>query len=109
MKGRPAQEREDRAYLAGMTETLAWLTPEEHGWLTHPRTGLHTVCKFLPTPADVHEFLRERQARTDAFVPTPTTYKRLNGPEHDPRRLKTPEERASFVSKVLGYNPMERA
>jgi hypothetical protein len=96
-------------YIVSFAEALSYLTPDEIAAVTDPRNGVASRCQFLPTIADIHAVLRERQARTEAFLPTPTTYKRLNGPEHDPRRLKTPEERARYVRRVLGYNPMERA
>lgn len=89
-----------------MVQSLSWLTPEEHAWLTHPREGLHTVCKFLPTPADVHEFLREKRARLEAIRPAPTTYRRLTDNERGPWDDETDYERKKrVVRELLGYDP----
>lgn len=105
LKARPDTGREEPDYLAAMVKSLSWLTPEEHGWVTHPRDGLQTVCKFLPTPADVHEFLRARRARLDAVKPAPTTYRRL-ADEPGPWDRETDFERKKRVVKQhLGYNP----
>jgi hypothetical protein len=70
---------------------------------------LHTVCKFLPTPADVHEFLRARREKATQFQPTPTHYKRLNE-EKGPWDQETDFERkARVVRELLGYNPSPAA
>lgn len=109
LRARPDTGREAPEYLAEMVKSLSWLTPEEHGWLTHPRDGLHTVCKFLPTPADVHEFLRAKRARLEAVQPTPTTYRRLNGTAPGPWDAETDYERKRrVVQECLGYNPDDR-
>jgi hypothetical protein len=108
LKARPDTGKEEPEYLAAMVKSLSWLTPEEHGWLTHPRDGLHTVLKFLPTPADVHQFLRERRARLEAVRPAPTTYHRL-AEEPGPWDRETDFERKRrVVRECLGYNPGER-
>jgi hypothetical protein len=105
LKGRPDTGREDPAYVAGMVEILAWLTDQERAWLTHPREGLHTVCKFLPTAADVHEFLRNKRAKAEEFKPPHTAYRRL-AEESGPWDLETDAERkARVVRELLGYNP----
>lgn len=106
LRGRPDTTAENPQYLAGMVECLAWLTPEEHAILAHPRTGLHTTLKFLPTPADVHAFLRERRERLDAVRPAPTHYRRLNDEPAGPWDEETDYERKrSVVREALGYNP----
>lgn len=106
LKARPDTGKEEPAYLAAMVQSLAWLTPEEHGWITHPRDGLHTVCKFLPTPADVHEFIRAKRAKLEAVQPAATTYRRLNAEEPGPWDAETDYERKKrVVRECLGYNP----
>ena len=106
LKGRPDAGREDPQYLAGMVDVLSWLTPEEHGWLTHPRDGLHTVCKFLPTPADVHEFLAKRKARAEQFRPAPTSYHKFDDDPNAAWNKETDVERKKrVVRELLGYNP----
>jgi hypothetical protein len=106
LKTRPDTGKEPPEYLAGMVQCLAWLTPEEHGWLTHPRNGLHTVCKFLPTAADVHEFLRNRRARAEQFQPAPTGWRKLEDDPTAPWNQETDAERKKrVVEELLGYNP----
>lgn len=106
LKGRPDTNAENPQYLAEMVEVLSWLSPEEHGWLTHPRNGLQTVCKFLPTPADVHQFIRERRASLEAVRPAPTTYRKLDAVEKGPWDEETDYERKKrVVREKLGYNP----
>lgn len=110
MKGRPEIQTENSKYLAEMVESLSHLTDSELAALTHPRSGLHTVCKFLPTPADVHAFLRDREERLKAVMPAPTTYKRLNVDDPDaPWNRETDAERKRrVVRETLGYDPDAR-
>lgn len=109
MKGRPEANAENPKYLAEMVEVLAWTTPEEQSWLTHPRTGLHTTLKFLPTPADVHTFIRETRARKEQFAPAPTAYRKIEDDPDAPWNRETDAERKRrVVEKVLGYNPEGR-
>lgn len=89
-------------------ECLTWLSPEEMGWVMDPRNGLATVCKYLPTPGDVHEFLRDKKARAEQFKSHPTSgYKRLMDETPDPRP-PTLEERKAVVLRELGYDPQQR-
>lgn len=109
MKGRPDTNAENPKYLAEMVEALSWLTPEEHAWLAHPREGLQTVCKFLPTPADVHTFLRERRARAEQFKPAPTAYRKIEDDPNAPWNRETDAERKKrVVRELLGYDPEGR-
>ena len=106
LKGRPDTSAENPKYLAEMVECLAWLSPEEHLWLAHPREGLQTVCKFLPTPADVHQFLRDRRARAEQFKPAPTAYRKIEDDPSAPWNLETDVERKRrVVREQLGYDP----
>lgn len=106
LKGRPDTTAENPKYLAEMVEALSWITPEEHAWLTDPREGLHTVCKFLPTPADVHQFLRERRARAEQFRPAPTAYRKIEDDPSAPWNLETDAARKmQVVREKLGYDP----
>jgi hypothetical protein len=109
LRARPDYGKESTEYAVGLTETLSYLTEEELSWLTNPRDGLATVCKFLPTAADVHEFLRERRAKQEQFKPAHTTYRRLND-ESGPWDKETDYERkARVVKELLGYNPSPKA
>lgn len=108
LKGRPDTNAENPQYLADMVECLAWLTPEEHAWLGHPRTGLQTICRFLPTPADVHEFIRAKHERLEAVLPASTTYRRLET-EPGPWDAETDVDRKKqVVRQCLGYDPDQR-
>lgn len=111
MKGRPETAIENPNYLADMVEVLAYLTDEELGWLTHPRDGLHTVSRYLPTPADVHAFLRDRKARLEAVRPAPTNWRKLGADDPAaPWNAETDYERkARLVQQLLGYNPAPQA
>jgi hypothetical protein len=106
LKGKPASDREDGKYLAEMIEAISYCTPEEHGWLTHPRQGLHTRLKFLPTPADVFEFIREQQAKRDQVKATHPSDK---GPYAYFRKTDVPQPpptaRRQQVASLLGYDP----
>jgi hypothetical protein len=113
LKGRPSTDREDTAYLSGMIEHLSYLTDEEIGWITHPRDGLHTVCKYLPTPADVAEFVRaKREAANKTFRnPAPTGAYAYFTPDPDdnkPLPESEKERRARVVREALGYNPLDK-
>lgn len=67
LQGRPDYGKESPEYTAGIADALSWLTDQELAWLTDPRDGLHTVCQYLPTPADVHNFLKTKRAKEDQF------------------------------------------
>jgi hypothetical protein len=108
MRGRPDYGKESPDYAVGFTEYLSFLTEEELGWLTHPRDGLHTVCKYLPTPADVGEFLKaKRDAASKTFRnPEPTGAYAYFTPEDDkPLPQSEVERRKAHVLKTLGYDP----
>lgn len=109
LKGRPDTERESPQYLAEMVEVLAHLTDEEISWLTHPREGLHTVCKYLPTPADVHEFIRKKRAKADQFKPAPTSWHKFTDDPAAPWNRETDYElKKRVVRESLGYDPNNR-
>lgn len=106
LKTRPDFGKETPEYITAMVQSLSWLSPEEHGWLTHPREGLHTVCKFLPTAADVHEFIRDKRARLEAVQPAPTTYRKFEPEAPGPWDRETDFERKKrVVREFLGYDP----
>lgn len=95
-------------YMVALMDCLTWLSPEELAWVTDPRNGLTTVCKFLPTPGDVHEFIRAKREKAEQFRSHPTSgYKRLMDEAPDPRP-PTLEERKAVVLRGLGYDPQQR-
>lgn len=106
LKGRPDTKVENPKYLGEMVECLAWLSPEELAWLADPRTGLQTTLKYLPTPADVHTFIRETRARKEQFVPPPTGWRKIADDPDAPWNRETDVERKKrVVREALGYNP----
>ena len=104
-RGRPDHGREDPGYLAGLADTLCGFTPEELAVMSDPATGLMTRLKFLPTPADVYEFLREKMPWSDRFRPA-SSYRTL-----EPDRTPKPdhggdagfERRRKLVLDALGH------
>lgn len=105
VRTRPDFGKEATEYHVAMVDTLSWLTDEELAWLTDPRSGLHTVCKYLPTAADVHEFLRNKRAKLEQFKPAPTHYHKAE-PLAGPWDAETDYERKRRVVRdALGYNP----
>lgn len=63
-----ADSRATEAATAELIQLLRTLTSEELGWIMDPRTGIKARCKFLPTPADIMELIRERCAARDAVT-----------------------------------------
>jgi hypothetical protein len=89
--------------MVSLMECLTWVTPQEMALLMDPRNGIATVCKYLPTPGDIHEFLKARDHK-----PAPTSYKKLTE-ESGPWDQETDFERKKrVVLEALGYNPGER-
>ena len=110
LKGRPDTSVENPKYLAEMVECLAWLSREELSWLVDPRTGLHTTLKYLPTPADVHGFIREAKTRKEQFAPAATSWRKIEDDPDAPWNRETDASRkARVVQQLLGYNPEKRA
>jgi len=108
LRGRPEVRVENPDYLDGLTETLEVLTDEELAWITDPREGLATRCKYLPTPADVFELIREKRAWRDRINPT-TSWQRLT-PDDTPDGWEPDgERRKRTVRDTLGYDPSDRA
>lgn len=110
LKGRPETDRESPHYVRDMVEVLSELTPEEHGWLRDTREGLAARCKFLPTPADVFEFIRERKAKAEQFKPAHNTwgYFEPDPPDAPWRRETDYDRKRRVVGELLGYDPSNR-
>lgn len=105
MSNYPDSGRENHGYIVRLIEALAWLTQAEVDEVMHPRTGLATVCKFLPTPADVHAFLKAKRAERERFEPAPTGWAKLKPDEPPADWQPDPERRKAFVRSTLGYDP----
>lgn len=109
MKGRPDTAVENPKYHLEMVETLAHLTEEQLAVLSHPVTGLQTVLKYLPTPADVHTFLREKEERRRQFEPAPSHWKKIEEDPNAPWNKETDaEKKRRVVRELLGYDPDDR-
>lgn len=94
-------------YLLTLSETLAGLTTSEIVWLCDANDGLATVCKYLPTTADIHDFLKAKRAKAEQFKPAHTAYRKLNE-DHGPWEAETDFERKKrVVQELLGYDPMK--
>ena len=95
--------------MVRFTDSLCYLSDEELAWIADPRDGLATVCKYIPTIADVHEFLRSKRAKLEQFKPAPTHYHKAE-PLTGPWDLETDYERKRrVVREALGYNPDVKA
>jgi hypothetical protein len=105
MRGRPDYGNEPPEYAAGFTETLSHLTDEELAWVCDPREGVQTRCKFLPTPADVFEVIRDRRARLEAVRIPKSSWPDLVPDRDEPLTVSEVDRRKAHVLKVLGYNP----
>lgn len=85
------------------------MSDTELAWLADRNTGLATVCKYLPSVADIHEFIRAKRAKAEQFKPAHTAYRKLTQ-ERGPWEAETDVERKKQVVKeLLGYNPMKEA
>jgi hypothetical protein len=102
LAGRPDRGTEPPGWTVEIIDRLSRLTTEELAALADPLNGLATVCKFLPTPADIHGFLRARREKLDQFQ-SHTFYARL---QPDPRDCDdSPERKKAVVMAALGYDP----
>lgn len=109
LRARPEINAENPDYIIGITETLSHLSDQELAWLTDTRNGLQTVCKYLPTAADVHDFLRDKRAKLEQFKPAATHYHKAE-PLTGPWDQETDYERKRrVVREALGYNPDVKA
>lgn len=109
MRKYPDYGKTSQSYVDGVIETMAWCSPAELAELMHPRTGIAAQCKFLPTAADIHGFLRDRrdaEAKREATYSPHTTWKRLER-EADVREPDV-ARRVRYVLEKLGYDPRAR-
>lgn len=108
LKNYPDYGKASADYAVSFTECLAYLTTEELAWVSNPRDGIHTTSKYLPTAADVHEFIRGKRAIKDKF-------KAFGGPAPQPKEAPEPEltkadieRRKRIVRETLGYDPLDK-
>lgn len=89
-------------YLLSVAEFIAYQIPEVQEALAHPLTGIATKCKFLPTIADLREFIEGRAKRLNTRA---TGYRYFRRGEDDPVEISPAERRKAQVLAELGYDP----
>lgn len=89
-------------YLLSVTEFIAYQIPEVQEALAHPLTGIATKCKYLPTIADLKQFIDDRAKRLNTRA---TGYRYFRRGEGDPLDIPDAERRKAQVLAELGYDP----
>lgn len=108
LKGRPETKAENKAYLAEIVECFSYFTDQELTWISDPRDGLRVRCKYLPTPADAYEIIKEHR---DQIEKGAKMFAAFGGPKPDtteyPSEVARPDydRRRAVVKAALGYNP----
>jgi len=98
----PDYGKAPREYLLSVTEFIAYQIPEVQEALAHPLTGLASKCKYLPTIADIKQFIEDRARRTNTRA---TGYRYLKPGEEDQVDIPPGERRKAQVLAELGYDP----
>lgn len=88
--------------MLSVTEFIAYQIPEVQEALAHPLTGIATKCKYLPTIADLKQFIEDRARRLN---PTPRAYPLFKRGEGDPPDMADADRRKAQVLAELGYDP----
>jgi len=88
-------------YLLSITEYLSYLSPEDQAALANPKNGVATVCRFLPTKAEMVEFLKEHNK--PGYNPRSSTYPYFDKADDPPQ--PPAEARKAQVLRELGYDP----
>lgn len=70
--------------------------------MAHPLTGIATKCKYLPTVADLRQFIEDRAKRLNTRA---TGYRYLEPGEGDPVDMPPENRRKAQVLAELGYDP----
>lgn len=96
----PQSERLNPLYMTALAEALSVLTHEELGWVMDPREGVATRTRYLPTPADCWDVIRDRQARKDRFAPSVPAC--LVAPRPPEPELQPLAVRQALVHRLLG-------
>lgn len=102
LSGYPDYGKAPSEYLLSITEVIAYQIPEVQEALAHPLTGIATRCKYLPTVADIKQFIEDRASRLNTRS---TTYRYLKPGEGDPVDMPTENRRKAQVLAELGYDP----
>ena len=110
LKSYPDYGKAPPEYALAFTEALSYLSNEELAWVSHPHTGINTVCAYLPTVADIHKLIAQRRetANKSYRMPPPQGAHAYFEPEKEtPQEVRQAEieRRKAHVMKVLGYDP----
>lgn len=89
-------------YLLSVTEFIAYQIPEVQEALAHPLTGIAAKCKYLPTIADLKQFIEDRAKRLNTRA---TGYRYFKRGEGDPLDIPDADRRKAVVVDTLGYDP----
>ncbi len=89
--------------MLSVTEFLAFRDADEQEALANPLTGIATKCKFLPTIADMNEFLDERAKRLNTRA---TSYRYFKPDALIDMPIE--ERRKAQVLSELGYDPSKQ-
>ena len=99
LAGRPDYAGASGQYLAEIGEVVAGYEPDMQAKIVDLKTGVPSRCKYLPTPADIAEFVRAEADRLDQFKPAHTAYHRLKADEDGV--VTTAGERKAHVSRIM--------
>lgn len=94
LAGKPNYAGATALYLSEIGECVAGYEPEMQAKILDLKTGVPARCKFLPTPADIAEFVREEAEKADRYRPAHTAYERFKS--NTGRILRTPEEKKAY-------------
>lgn len=94
LAGKPNYAGATALYLSEIGECVAGYEPEMQAKILDLKTGVPARCKFLPTPADIAEFVREEAEKVDRYRPAHTAYGRFK--PNTGRILRTPEEKKAY-------------
>lgn len=100
MKAYPDYGKSPADYLLAVTELLAGYPQEVRERLADLRTGIPSRCKFVPTVADIVEFVREIEDRKHQFKAPSGGYKKFSpAPDYD-ESPKEMERRRGFIERL---------
>lgn len=98
-----ADAKASTEFISELTKCLATLTTKELGWVLDPADGVHTRTRFMPTPADVMELVREKRKALEFVAPGTGGYRKLQPGDEI---VQPPGDvRKAQVLAALGYDP----
>lgn len=104
LSGYPDYGKAPREYLLSVSEFIAHQPPELQAAMAHPTTGVASKCRFLPTIADLRQFIDDRRSMFSC-TDGDSGYKRFRPGEDDTPRMEPLERRKAAVIEALGYDP----